>query len=283
MRHTVDGAEILRRTPEMPILAPVVAFEHHLRLDGTGYPLGARRAALNPGTMLCSISDIYDAMRSQRAYQQAFPTERIIAVLKRNDGTQFDQHLVRDSCSCSASIRLATWCASTPAKSRSWRACTRRILYRPRVRVLFDGTGRRLDLPFERNLWSRLAPARARQRRLAGGSRRIRDRSVELPAGVTAIMSEASRTLLLAALSLAAGLHVAGLRTAAIPVSSPDRLVAELRLAQVAALLPRGLRRRISRFAATHENVPGAGLDVALALGSAWLPHRRSSAIHGRR
>src|SRR5262245_33764169 len=30
-RHVVDGAEILRRTPEMPILAPVVAFEHHLR------------------------------------------------------------------------------------------------------------------------------------------------------------------------------------------------------------------------------------------------------------
>ena len=38
-RHVVDGAEILRRTPEMPILAPVVAFEHHLRLDGSGYPV----------------------------------------------------------------------------------------------------------------------------------------------------------------------------------------------------------------------------------------------------
>ena len=37
-RHVVDGAEILRRTPEMPPMAPVVAFEHHLRLDGTGYP-----------------------------------------------------------------------------------------------------------------------------------------------------------------------------------------------------------------------------------------------------
>ncbi len=94
-RHTVDGAEILRRTPEMPILAPVVAFEHHLRLDGTGYPFGVKRDSLNVGTMLCSISDIYDAMRSQRTYQQAFPTDRILAVLKRNDGTQFDQHLVR--------------------------------------------------------------------------------------------------------------------------------------------------------------------------------------------
>ena len=41
-RHVVDGAEILRRTPEMPILAPVVAFEHHLRLDGSGYPVRRR-------------------------------------------------------------------------------------------------------------------------------------------------------------------------------------------------------------------------------------------------
>src|SRR5207302_940206 len=94
-RHVVDGAEILRQTPDIPALAPVVAFEHHLRLDGTGYPGGAKRSSLNIGTMLCSIADVYDAMRSQRAYQQAFPSERILQVLKRNDGTQFDQHLVR--------------------------------------------------------------------------------------------------------------------------------------------------------------------------------------------
>ena len=45
--------------------------------------------------MLCGIADVYDAMRSQRKYQQAFPSERILAVLQRNDGKQFDQHLVR--------------------------------------------------------------------------------------------------------------------------------------------------------------------------------------------
>ena len=39
--------------------------------------------------------DVYDAMRSLRAYQSAFPTDRILEVLKQNDGTQFDQHLVR--------------------------------------------------------------------------------------------------------------------------------------------------------------------------------------------
>ena len=93
-RHPVEGAEILRRTPEMPILAPVVAFEHHLRLDGSGYP-AVRRNGLNIGTMLCSIADVYDAMRSQRAYQKAQPSERVLAVLRRDDGSHFDRNLVR--------------------------------------------------------------------------------------------------------------------------------------------------------------------------------------------
>ena len=37
-QHVVDGAHILRRTPEMPALAPIVAFEHHLKQDLSGYP-----------------------------------------------------------------------------------------------------------------------------------------------------------------------------------------------------------------------------------------------------
>ena len=41
-RHTIDGAEILRATPDVPALAPVVAFEHHLRTDGSGYPERSR-------------------------------------------------------------------------------------------------------------------------------------------------------------------------------------------------------------------------------------------------
>jgi putative nucleotidyltransferase with HDIG domain len=152
-RHTVDGAEILRRTPEMPILAPVVAFEHHLRIDGSGYPFNVKRSSLNLGTMLCSISDVYDAMRSQRAYQQAHPTDRILAVLKRNDGTQFDQHLVRRFVQL-----LGIYPPGNLVRLGSGEvAVVTRIHapdpYRPRVKVLFDRAGARLDLPYERNLW----------------------------------------------------------------------------------------------------------------------------------
>jgi putative nucleotidyltransferase with HDIG domain len=152
-RHVVDGAELLRRTPEMPVLAPVVAFEHHLRMDGSGYPFGAKRATLNIGTTLCGISDVYDAMRSQRTYQQAFPTDRILAVLKRNDGTQFDQHLV------SRFVRLlGIYPPGNLVKLTSGEVAVVTEVHapdphRPRVRVLFGKDGRRLDLPYERNLW----------------------------------------------------------------------------------------------------------------------------------
>jgi putative nucleotidyltransferase with HDIG domain len=152
-RHTVDGAEILRRTPEMPILAPVVAFEHHLRMDGTGYPLLAKRQSLNLGTMLCGISDVYDAMRSQRSYQQAFPSDRIIAVLQSNDGTQFDQHLVRRFVQLLGVYPPGTLVRLTTGEVAVVLRVHAPDPYRPRVKVLFDAQGARLDLPYERNLW----------------------------------------------------------------------------------------------------------------------------------
>ena len=152
-RHTVDGAEILRRTPEIPILAPVVAFEHHLRMDGTGYPFGAKRSQLNLGTMMCGIADVYDAMRSQRAYQQAFPTDRILAVLKRNDGTQFDQNLVRRFVQLLGVYPPGNLVQLTSGEIAVVTQIHAPDPHRPRVRVLMNKEGNRLELPYDRNLW----------------------------------------------------------------------------------------------------------------------------------
>jgi putative nucleotidyltransferase with HDIG domain len=152
-RHVVDGAEILRATPDVPALAPVVAFEHHLRTDGSGYPGGVSRPSLNIGTMLCSIADVYDAMRSQRSYQQAFPTDRILAVLKRNDGQQFDQHLVRRFVQL-----IGIYPTGTLVKLNNGEVAV--VLnayapdpYRPQVRILINRDGKRLELPLDLNLW----------------------------------------------------------------------------------------------------------------------------------
>ncbi len=151
--HVVDGAEILGRTPEMPTVAPVVAFEHHLRLDGTGYPFGIKRAALNIGTQLCGIADVYDAMRSQRAYQQAFPSDRILEVLKRNDGHQFDQNLVRRFTQLLGIYPPGNLVRLDNGNIAVVTAVHAPDPFKPRVKVVMVGPGDFLEMPYETNLF----------------------------------------------------------------------------------------------------------------------------------
>lgn len=80
-------------------------------------------------------------------------------------------------------------------------------------------------------------------------------------------MSEAFRTILIGFTSLAAGFTWQAVRTAADAPSSPQRLVAELRLAQMAALLLTLTAGAYIGFAVVRENQPGVGLDIALAIG----------------
>lgn len=151
--HVVDGAEILRRTPEMPAIAPVIAFEHHLRLDGTGYPFGVRRSALNIGTMLCSIADVYDAMRSQRKYQQAFPSDRILDVMKRNDGQQFDQHLVRRFTQLLGIYPPGNLVRLDNGAIAVVTAVHAPEPFKPRVKLIRTPSGEIIEMPYEINLW----------------------------------------------------------------------------------------------------------------------------------
>jgi len=159
MKHPVDGAEVLRRCLELPPLAAVVAFEHHLRVDGSGYPAGVSRSSLNLATQLCGIADVYDALRSNRSYKSAFPTDRIIAVLNQNDSTRFDQRMVRrfgqlmgiypvgnlvrlDNGALAVVLRI-----HAPDPSR------------PAVRVVVSPDGQRLEKPHDVALWEEDDPA----------------------------------------------------------------------------------------------------------------------------
>lgn len=152
-RHTIDGAEILRGTPDVPTLAPVVAFEHHLRLDGSGYPEGVTRPALNLGTMLCAIADVYDAMRSNRVYQTASPTARILAVLEGNDGHRFDMRLVRRFGQLIGVYPVGNLVTLTSGEVAVVVKTHAPDPHRPQVRIVFDRHGTRLARPLDVNLW----------------------------------------------------------------------------------------------------------------------------------
>jgi hypothetical protein len=80
-------------------------------------------------------------------------------------------------------------------------------------------------------------------------------------------VTEAFRTLLVAAVGLVAWFGWQSLRISAIPDSEPERRVGELRLAQMGALLLTLSAGAYVGIAATHDAALGVGFDIAFALG----------------
>ena len=94
-KHPVDGARIIMQSHDDLELAAVVAYEHHIMLDGGGYPLVRypRPAAL--ASRLVHVCDVFDALSTNRPYRDAWPQAKTLAYLDERCGTEFDPHLVR--------------------------------------------------------------------------------------------------------------------------------------------------------------------------------------------
>jgi putative nucleotidyltransferase with HDIG domain len=91
--HTVDGARIIIETEEHLDLAAVVAYEHHIMLDGGGYPTLRYRRDCHYASKLVHVCDVYDALRTIRPYREAWASERVIAYVKEKAGTEFDPEI----------------------------------------------------------------------------------------------------------------------------------------------------------------------------------------------
>ncbi len=91
--HPVIGERILRRTPQLGHLAPVVRHEHE-RWDGGGYPDGLARTAIPIASRIILACDAYNAMITTRPYREAMSAEHAAAELRAKSGTQFDPQVV---------------------------------------------------------------------------------------------------------------------------------------------------------------------------------------------
>lgn len=93
--HPLDGAQIASeiQVPFLPSIADIVR-SHHERVDGSGYPTGAKGDEIDiTGRILCA-ADAFEAITSRRSYQNRRGPEEALAELERNSGRQFDPKVV---------------------------------------------------------------------------------------------------------------------------------------------------------------------------------------------
>jgi putative two-component system response regulator len=81
--HSEAGANIIMPITNLKDCVPIVR-SHHEKLDGTGYPYGIKGDAINIETRIVAISDIFDALYTDRPYRKALPFETVKAILDQD-------------------------------------------------------------------------------------------------------------------------------------------------------------------------------------------------------
>jgi len=71
-------------------LGKEIAYYHHERWDGQGYPEGRKGEQIPLSARIVALADVYDALTSDRPYKQAMPHEEAVQIIRQSRGTQFD-------------------------------------------------------------------------------------------------------------------------------------------------------------------------------------------------
>ena len=93
-RHPEEGARLLLRQADALELAAISAYEHHLRMDGTGYPARRIHGEAHYVSRLIALCGAYDALRSARCYRPARGHAAALAELEAGRGTIYDPELL---------------------------------------------------------------------------------------------------------------------------------------------------------------------------------------------
>jgi response regulator RpfG family c-di-GMP phosphodiesterase len=88
--HTVDGARIIITSDHALDLAAAVAYEHHIMLDGSGYPRCHYHRDCHRGSTLVHVCDVYDALRTNRPYRDAWEADRVLDFVEKRAGVDFE-------------------------------------------------------------------------------------------------------------------------------------------------------------------------------------------------
>ncbi len=93
--HCNIGYNLLKNSSRSILkTAAVLAYQHHEKWNGKGYPLGAKGKEIHIYGRITAIADVFDALGSDRYYKKAWELDRILNLFKEERGEHFDPNLV---------------------------------------------------------------------------------------------------------------------------------------------------------------------------------------------
>jgi len=88
--HPTDGARLILESGRRLDLAAAVAHEHHIMINGHGYPKCHYPRDCHKASKLIHVCDVYDALRTRRPYREAWESQRVLAYIEERAGSEFE-------------------------------------------------------------------------------------------------------------------------------------------------------------------------------------------------
>ena len=92
-KHPVDGARLIIAREQKLDLAATVAYEHHIMINGQGYPRFRYQRETHFASRLVHLCDVFDALCTARPYREAWASEMALAYIEERAGTDFEPKL----------------------------------------------------------------------------------------------------------------------------------------------------------------------------------------------
>jgi HD-GYP domain-containing protein (c-di-GMP phosphodiesterase class II) len=159
-KHPTLGYQLLRNIQKDEFLANHVAYQHHERQDGSGYPRGllgtnrVHRDAMRGDHMLliaeiAAVADVYDALSSDRPYRPGMTPEQIVETMRGMAGSHLNREIVGHFLSILPVFPVGLEVRITQGRLKGYRGVVARVneraMDRPVVRVIYDERGRRIQ------------------------------------------------------------------------------------------------------------------------------------------
>lgn len=150
--HPEIGFNMLRNNREVSATAAHIAYQHHERFNGTGYPRKMLRKQILEYARIAAVADTFDALTSDHPYRKGYSTTEAVTIIKKLTGTHFDPDIVEAFLSNIALYPVGSMVLLNTGHIAVVTAVTRFNQEKPVIHVICDQNGKMVKKFFKVDL-----------------------------------------------------------------------------------------------------------------------------------
>ncbi len=150
--HTKLGYDIIRDCNDFGMSSAHVAWQHHEKFDGTGYPRGLRGESIHLYARITAIADVYDALTTSRSYRAQIMPHEAIEYLRDAEGQAFDPEIAEVFLEKIAPFPVGSIVLLNNGEKAVVTKINKEFPGRPVVASIIDPAGSKIEQPLERDL-----------------------------------------------------------------------------------------------------------------------------------